>query len=92
MTTTDCFKCENAGNYLCSICTRTLNDFFSPKIRTNGDKIRSMTDEELAHLIGEYVTCENCLAHSDACEMEYEPADVPTCEQIWLSWLKEDTE
>ena len=60
---------------------------------TNGDKIRSMTDKEFAHLIGETVTCENCLAHSDVCEMEYDnPADVPSCEQIWLEWLKEEAE
>ena len=46
-------------------------------------KIRAMTDKELAHLLGESVTCENCLAHSDVCEMEYDnPADVPSCEQI----------
>ena len=58
---------------------------------TNSDRIRAMTDKELAHLMGEYAMCENCLAHSDACETEYDnPADVPSCEQIWLDWLKEE--
>jgi hypothetical protein len=63
------------------------------KATTNADRIRAMTDKELAHLIGEFTTCENCLAHSDVCEMEYDnPADVPSCEQIWLEWLKQEVD
>ena len=61
----------------------------TPK-HTNGDKIRAMTDEELAHLIGGFLSCENCPAHSDVCEMDYEPEDMPTCEQIWIEWLKQE--
>ena len=50
---------------------------------TNGDKIRAMSDEELADFLGgiadncNYITCDNCPMY-DAC------VDVPISMQKWL--------
>ena len=47
------------------------------KIRTNGDKIRAMTDEEMAELLCNASVCDDCLVYKtdiylDACCQHYE--------------------
>ena len=50
--------------------------------KTNADRIRSMTDEELANLLAHKVdACHNCSTDS-----------VDTCVDCWLEWLKKEDE
>lgn len=53
------------------------------KALTNADRIRSMTDEELAEWLAKYernTVCPNFGAHD--CQ--------ESCEQCWLDWLKQE--
>lgn len=47
-----CEKCQHrdvsAKKYPCSECDFNVNDLFEPKKQTNADRIRNMSDEELA--------------------------------------------
>lgn len=58
-----------------------------PKPQTNADRIRAMTDEELADRIMCFVRCE-------ACEREFhiECNPLMTCRGVWLEWLKSPVE
>ena len=48
---------------------------------TNGDRIRSMKDEEIAELFCEEgVSCNKCANHPDECNLE--------CDKGHLEWLK----
>ena len=51
---------------------------------TNAQKIRSMTDEELAELWWEHVDCGECPVHSE-CKMIGQD-----CIRLALDWLKEE--
>lgn len=61
------------------ICTRCGNE--EPKPITNGDRIRAMSDEELAEFLAEY----RCVHKAPHC-ME------ANCAQCWLGWLKQKGE
>jgi len=90
-----CDKCKHAeesntaeGDYFCTrykiICSGILGcDLGYPKMKTNSDRIRSMTDEELASVITD-----------DWCEIVCGETDYlcnnGTCEQHVLKWLKEE--
>lgn len=52
---------------------------------TNGDKIRGMTDEELAIMIGDSVLCSECPAWGDTCSMTPKQ-----CHNVWLEWIKQE--
>lgn len=54
---------------------------------TNADRIRSMTDEELAELFADN-DCGACRIH-DYC---YSDGCVRNCEDVWLDWLKQEVE
>ena len=57
------------------------------KPKTNADKIRSMTDEELANYLCIHIDCYNCDADESGngnCE-DY-------CRAVLLGWLKEEAE
>ena len=59
-----------------------------PKTITNADRIRSMSDEELAELISERIDCSEC-------EHMYAGDGKPchngkTCPDYWLDWLKKE--
>ena len=56
-----------------------------PKPQTNADRIRSMTDEELAELFADN-DCGYCRIH-DFCFAKGCQID---CEDMWLGWLKEE--
>ena len=51
--------------------------------RTNGDRIRGMSDDELAEKISTIFDCDHkeCPADSGKC---------PRCFESWLDWLKEE--
>lgn len=58
---------------------------FRTKVRTNGDKIRQMTDEELAEWLIGHNNCDICaLCSFGACRVESE------CGEGILEWLKQD--
>lgn len=56
-----------------------------PKPMTNADRIRAMTDEELAEFIAETIDCCNCKHPRNGCSENDE-----TCAACWLDWLKEE--
>lgn len=97
MITTDlCFKCSNKDSILCSICGIAKDgarEHFNQKPITNADRIRSMTDEELAHWMYKHVTCRYCPCNP--C-ISYDDIDKAgnikcnPCEQILLAWLRKE--
>jgi hypothetical protein len=50
---------------------------------TNADRIRSMTDEELAMFFQHIADCETCFVYKNECGREGYP-----CNQRFLEWLK----
>lgn len=58
-------------------------------VATNADRIRSMSDEELAVLL------EGCICPSDPCKKvvnrERQP-DKKMCQSCWLDWLKQEVQ
>ena len=59
---------------------------FHPKPITNADRIRGMTDEELAELL------EGCICPKSPCpDIDRDtPTDKKRCTKCWLDWLKEE--
>lgn len=59
------------------------------RITTNADRIRAMSDDELAILL------EGCICPSEPCKKvvnrERQP-DKKMCQLCWLDWLKQETE
>ena len=53
----------------------------------NGDAIRAMSDEELAHYHAD-CECVICKIH-DYC---FAGGAVRDCEDVWLAWLREEAE
>ena len=54
---------------------------------TNADKIRAMTDAELANFIAVYMECEVCPASvGSSC------GDSNSCRRLLLCWLKQEEE
>ena len=59
--------------------------FTPPQFKnTNADKIRCMTDEELAEWFLKIASCP-CDAMNGGCALNDD-----TCRQAWLEWLKEE--
>ena len=58
---------------------------YKPKPTTNADRIRAMTDEELAEWIASYMECGECKINSPKCM-----ASVGACVRQWLDWLKQE--
>lgn len=52
---------------------------------TNADRIRAMTDEELAEFIASAVDCCNCKHPRNGCSENDE-----TCAACWCDWLKQE--
>lgn len=53
---------------------------------TNADRIRAMTDEELAELLGGYVYCGGCPMRGN-CKVDNLP-----CDNVLLEWLQQPAE
>lgn len=78
-------NCKNCKRNPCSLAGKDHEMSFECKRfvgRTNADRIRSMTDEELADWFSIYC-CRNKTydAHCDT---------FGNCEECWLDWLKEE--
>ena len=68
-------------------CSECLDyDKWQTAKRTNADRIRSMTDEELAEWIAEYTDC-LCGIHKPGCSKTK-----GTCVATWLDWLKQEVD
>lgn len=61
------------------------------KPMTNADRIRAMTDEELAFWMTTNVTCCSCPVDLDACH-NFQISGELSCEEILLDWLKAPVE
>lgn len=60
------------------------------KPQTNGDKIRSMSDEELAKWMASISSCMRCPVDLSTCQSMYEGKN-GECDKILLEWLKAET-
>ena len=82
--TVDHIDAKPFGNGLdvCPVCGKPTT---IGKPQTNADRIRSMTDEELAKIISDSIDCNVCQEQfSVLCD-----GTSKTCKQSWLDWLKE---
>lgn len=77
-------KCTNCGHYfheedfpMCVIDS-------DPKPKTNANRIRAMSDEELAEKLATYIECDMCPGWPVTCEEK--------CTKYWLDWLKQEIE
>lgn len=81
---TDCRYQENMCKWPCDDCVK--GDKWEERPLTNADKIRAMTDEELAKWFCDKVSCGcECLALCRNCGR-----DDKSCSQAWLNWLKQE--
>jgi hypothetical protein len=77
-------KCINCNSYFAKEDILGSGEETAPKPITNADRIRSMTDEELAAWL---------FHHSMVCVPGKRPNPedcVGGCEHCWLDWLKEE--
>lgn len=68
--------------------------FVEPKPKTNADRIRAMTDEELAALIGNNIDCSICkkeVFDTTTCPGSIRIGE-KDCYDCWLDWLKKEAE
>lgn len=78
----------------CDIVMRCLLDYDGIPCRknrtvepTNADRIRSMTDEELAEFFQDTTFCDSCFIFKNECGTERY-----SCIQRWLDWLRQEAE
>ena len=64
-----------------------LTDRVTRKPDTNADRIRAMSDEELASLFGSTCDCDNA-----SCFINKKVYCLHGCEAAWLEWLKREVE
>ena len=55
-------------------------------IPSRADRVRSMSDEELAQFMTKFADCNECPMYMP-CENEY-PAEANGCVMRWLDWLR----
>ena len=70
----------------------SLCSAYQQKPQTNADRIRSMTDEELAEFIGDNIDC--CICKKEYFHTAVCPGSVTNemnnCYATWLGWLKQE--
>lgn len=59
----------------------------NPKPITNADRIRAMTDEELAQFFYDCVACDDCLVGDRKCKRAF-----ALCKNTAFAWLKSPVE
>lgn len=78
-------RCENAGQHRVKTdCVSYIPKDY-PKPITNADRIRAMSDEELAEFFKDTTFCDSCFIFMNECGTERY-----SCEQRWLDWLKQE--
>lgn len=82
-----CGRIIPEGRHICLACEHENEvNSFSPKPRTNGDRIRVMSNDELAHLLSYIWVCH----HLDACE-KCPLADAKSCQEDGVKeWLESE--
>lgn len=78
--------CDNQ-DYPCSKFSHAFIDKYEPK--TNADKIREMSDEELAELLFNKSRCDNCFAN---CNDKDNCPSLGSCYSRHLEWLQSEAE
>ena len=79
------YRSKNERDGIGGACnTRTVEKLIRQNRKTNADRIRSMTDDELADLWWERVDCGECPVHRD-CRMTGQD-----CKELALGWLQEE--
>lgn len=75
-------------NYPYWIVTRSRSKcrLYNAKPKTNADRIRAMSDEELAEVLGKLVHCGGCPMRGN-CKVDNLP-----CDNVLLEWLKQPAE
>ena len=92
-----CENCKYAGRppykSPCSECI-THSKHEPVEILTNADRVRAMSDEELAHELADIWDCHNCSEHErlDGHPLLREEQCDQKCEQHCLEWLKQPAE
>ena len=79
-------KCKHKESCGYEVCLDDCCPEFEAAVETNADRIRAMSDEELAEVLGELVHCGGCPMR-DNCKV----ADLP-CNNVLLEWLKQPAE
>jgi len=71
-----------------------LVQYEPPQPQTNADRIRSMTDEELAEFLRPLTECVRCYAwdKEDCYDMRPCYTGEKPCKEMWLDWLKQEAE
>ena len=93
----NCSDCKNVGMQICTVCCTYqggVPDRWEPKTLTNADRIRGMSDEELAGWIATVP-----LSHDDICPSPLPERcsgsngyDAEACKQCWLGWLRQEAD
>lgn len=75
------YRTDPGGWAACDGCIHDegLKDRYEPM--TNADRIRNMTDEELAKVLADFVVRQGC-----------SPDDICSCTNCWLKWLRSPVE
>lgn len=80
-------KCINCNSYFSKNDILGGGEETTPKPKTNADRIRSMTDEELAEAFSSISCCyekaQDCMKYSDG-------KGGRNCKKCWLDWLKQE--
>lgn len=95
-----CVMCKHEGSAvydLCCECEYPENPDdpptkYEPKPITNADRIRAMTDEELAEFIND--VWDRLLFGNDLpgmCDVCYTDT-IQNCKKCWLDWLRQETD
>lgn len=90
----DCSGCKHLNErgyceFTACIIPCVVKGYIPETRKTNADRIRSMTDEELAVLL------EGCICPSDPCKKVVNRGKQPDkkiCQSCWLDWLKKEAE
>lgn len=87
----DCNHCHNKEYcaktpFVCNECHKNGMDGFSPI--TNADKIRAMTNDELAWFIEEMQDCGSCAERFGSMPC----SKTKSCHDVWSEWLAEEAE
>ena len=83
--------CKLFGNQCKDVIACQSSDEFKPKPQTNADRIRSMSDEELAEFA--VSTGQGCAPGENLVECCFDHKDGPIeadCRKCWIDWLRED--
>lgn len=85
----NCSNCKNNGTQICSVCCsyQGYPDRWEAKPKTNADRIRAMTDEELTKWVSDIgIDCAYCKIETLCYKLCKCFGD---CEKAWGEWLKQ---